>query len=338
MEPLMYRSWFFVAAAMVALSASKASAEVPLTGFFIAREACPALQSIRNATNPGEVKTEPGKSYPMIAKNKSNASHYFIEVEGADPARRWVAVDCGEHVVAADGSSQRQPAPDEDGDNEAPRAAYVLSVSWQPAFCETKGDKAECATQTPNRFDATHFTLHGLWPQPRRNAYCDVPPEMSLADKNGDWDQLPEPKLSDATRQKLSQVMPGTQSNLERHEWIKHGTCFHADSADEYFSRAIALMDQLNASKAQGLFASNVGGEITGKAIRDAFDESFGEGAGDRVRVSCKRIRGRNLIMELTIGLAGEIGDEPSLANLIAGSAATDPGCPGGAVDTVGTH
>jgi ribonuclease T2 len=226
----------------------------------------------------------------------------------------------------------------EERDSDPTRAEYVLSVSWQPAFCETKRDKAECATQTPNRFDATHFTLHGLWPQPRRNAYCDVPPEMSLADKDGDWDRLPEPKLSDATRQRLAQVMPGTQSNLERHEWIKHGTCFHADSADEYFSRAIALIDQLNAAKAQGLFASNVGGEITGKAIRDPFDESFGEGAGDRVRVSCKRIRGRNLIVELTIGLAGEIGDEPSLANLIAASAATDPGCPGGAVDTVGTH
>ena len=53
----MHRSWFFAVAAMVALPASEAAAEVPLTGFFIAREACPALQSIRNATNPGEVKT-----------------------------------------------------------------------------------------------------------------------------------------------------------------------------------------------------------------------------------------------------------------------------------------
>jgi hypothetical protein len=34
MEPLMYRSWFFAAAAMIALLASKAAAEVPLTGFF----------------------------------------------------------------------------------------------------------------------------------------------------------------------------------------------------------------------------------------------------------------------------------------------------------------
>jgi ribonuclease T2 len=44
------------------------------------------------------------------------------------------------------------------------------------------------------------------------------------------------------------------------------------------------------------------------------------------------------LIVELTIGLAGEIGDEPLLADLITSSAPTDPGCPGGAVDTVGTH
>ena len=63
----MYRSWFFATAAMVALSASEAAAEAPLTGFFIAREACPALQSIRNGTNPGQVETTPGKSYPMIA-------------------------------------------------------------------------------------------------------------------------------------------------------------------------------------------------------------------------------------------------------------------------------
>ena len=232
----MYRSWFFAGAAMVALLASEAKAEVPLTGFFIAREACPALQSIRNATNPGDIKTAPGKSYPLIAKNKPNASHYFIEVEGADPARRWVAVDCGEHVVSADGSSQPQASGfGEERDSDPTRAEYVLSVSWQPAFCETKRDKAECATQTPNRFDATHFTLHGLWPQPRRNAYCDVPPEMSLADKDGDWDRLPEPKLSDATRQRLAQVMPGTQSNLERHEWIKHGTCFHADFGGRIF-------------------------------------------------------------------------------------------------------
>src|ERR1700761_1630727 len=113
----MYRRLLF-AAAMAAFPSFRAAAEVPLTGFFIASEACPALQSIRNGTNPGEVKIEPGKSYPMIAKNKPNASHYFIEVDGADPTRRWVAVDCGENVVSADGSSQPQEPPsEEEGDN-----------------------------------------------------------------------------------------------------------------------------------------------------------------------------------------------------------------------------
>jgi ribonuclease T2 len=138
---------------------------------------------------------------------------------------------------------------------------------------------------------------------------------MSLADKNGDWDRLPEPKLGDQTKQKLAQVMPGTQSNLERHEWIKRGTCFHADSADEYFSRAIALMDQLNA--------------VEGARI------SFAETLVERVAYG--------FASDLTADVGGKHDNRArrrnrSLADLMAASAATDPGCPGGAVDTVGTH
>ena len=322
----MYRGLIVTAVAAVALSASEAAADVPLAGFFIAHEACPALQSIRNETNPGDVETQPGKSYPMLAKNKSAASHYLIQIEGADPSRRWVAIRCGEHVVSGGGGG---------GGGSGDGAAYVLAVSWQPAFCEAKRDKPECQSETPERFDATHFTLHGLWPQPMSNIYCDVSSELRLADKSGDWEELPAVKLSDATQEKLSEVMPGTQSKLERHEWIKHGTCFHADSADEYFSRAIALIEQLNSSKARDLFAANIGAQLTGKAIRDAFDESFGDGAGDRVRISCQRDQARNLIVEMTIGLVGEIGDQPQLSELIAASDPTDPGCPGGFVDAV---
>lgn len=322
----MYGGLILTAVAAVALSASKAAADVPLQGYFIAHEACPALQSIRKETNPGDVRTEANKSYPIIAKNKSAASHYLIEIEGADPSRRWVAIRCGEHVVSGGGG----------GDGGGDRAAYVLSVSWQPAFCEGKPSKPECQTETAERFDATHFTLHGLWPQPGSNIYCDVSSNLRLADKNGAWEELPAVKLSEATSQKLSEVMPGTQSKLERHEWIKHGTCFHADSSDEYFSRAIALMEQLNSSKARDLFASNIGAEISGKAIRDAFDDSFGDGAGDRVRIACQRDGSRNLIVELTIGLVGEVGDQPSLSELIAASDPTDPGCPAGIVDAVG--
>ena len=341
----MNRSLLFAGLFLSVLPNFDARADVPLKGYFIDHEACNALQSIRKGTNPGDLKTEPGHFYPIIGKNKPAASHYMIQIEGANPDRRWVAVECGEHVVAADGSDGGgggggggggSGSGGGGGGDSGDQPAYVLAISWQPAFCEGKPDKTECKTETPDRFDATHFTLHGLWPQPMSNVYCNVPPELTLDDKNSSWEKLPAPNLSDATRDKLAQVMPGTQSKLERHEWIKHGTCFHAESADEYFSKAVALMDQLNSSKAQELFASHVGAEIDSKAIRDAFDESFGDGAGDRVRVSCKRDGGRNLIVEITVGLVGQIGDSPSLANLIAASSPTDPGCPRGIVDPVG--
>jgi ribonuclease T2 len=313
-----------VALVMFSLSAARAASEVRFDGTFVAREACLAYRSFRNATNPGSLLTEPGKSYPLVAKNKPDATYVMIEIEGAQPVRRWVSASCGEIVEAGGG-----PAPR--------KAEYVLAVSWQPAFCETRAGtgKAECETQSEQRFDASHFTLHGLWPQPGSNIYCRVPSDLVDADKDRDWNRLPAPSLTDATRHELERVMPGTMSFLERHEWIKHGTCFGGPTPEAYFARAIALIDQLNASRPRELFARNIGSEITGAAIREAFDASFGAGAGDRVRIECKRDGGRNLIAELTIGLVGDIGAQPSLGPLMAASAPTDPGCPAGVVDPV---
>lgn len=327
----MYRMLILASLAAVTFLTTEAIAEVPLQGFLIAHEACPALQSIRTQANPGAVQTVPSRSYRIFAKNKPAASHYLVDVEGAEPSRRWVAVQCGEHVVPADGSGEipaRDAIPRE-------QPAHVLAVSWQAAFCEGKPEKTECRTQVLERFDSSHFALHGLWPQPRSNIYCDVSSELKIVDKNGDWDRLPVPNLMESTRVKLAQIMPGTQSKLDRHEWIKHGTCFN-DPAEEYFSRSIALIEQLNGSKVREIFASSIGSEVTGRAIRDAFDESFGDGAGERVRIACKRDGSRNLIVELTIGLVGEVDDEPSLADLIAASEPTDPGCTRGIVDPVG--
>jgi ribonuclease T2 len=332
------------AAASFVFVANSAAADVPLTGSFVAHQACPAVQSIKMGTNNGNVSTEPNHSYALLAKNKPDASHYLIEITGADPSRRWVSVTCGERMVSADDGASANGANGSGGSSGAGgptssrKPAYVLAVSWQPAFCEQHRDKTECQTQNVDRFDATHFTLHGLWPQPKNIFFCHVSPELVAADKNMEWNKLPAPNLSASTRKNLDEVMPGTMSFLERHEWIKHGTCFQGETADAYFSRAVALMAQLNNSKARELFASHVGSEITGAAIKEAFNASFGDGAGDRVRVACKRDGTRNLIVELTIGLVGEINDDPSLSELVAASEPTDPGCPRGLVDTVGAH
>jgi ribonuclease T2 len=333
----------FIGTLIISASALQGApkAEVSLSGQFVARQACPALQSIQKETNPGGIVTEVNRSYPLIAKNKPDASHYLIEIDGANPSHRWVSVGCGEQF-SADNSSTDKATTTANGDGGATGGTkvttapdYILAVSWEPAFCDEHRKNAECEIETRTAFGATHFTLHGLWPEPRGKAYCNVSETLKELDKQHDWESLPAIVLAPDTRRSLDEVMPGTKSDLERHEWIEHGTCSNGETADVYFSHAIALITQLNASKARDLFASNIGGEIATVDIKDAFNQTFGDGAGDRVRVSCKRDKGRNLIVELTIGLAGPIGDNPSLGALIANANPTDSGCPKGFVENV---
>ncbi len=70
-------------------------ADVPLNGSFLATKECPAFQSFRKGTNPDGVKIESGHSYPLLAKNAANATHYRVRIESASPPERWVSIDCG---------------------------------------------------------------------------------------------------------------------------------------------------------------------------------------------------------------------------------------------------
>jgi ribonuclease T2 len=213
------------------------------------------------------------------------------------------------------------------------RTQYVFAIIWQPAFCETAERRPECRSQTEDRFDASHFALHGLWPQ--RVDYCDVPRDQQLADREGDWSALPAPDLGKATLEKLREMMPGTQSGLERHEWLKHGTCY-GEPAEAYFADALAVLEAVNASAVRDLFARSVGKELTQKQVRDAFDIAFGKGAGQRVRLACERDGKRRLITELTIGLTGEITAPADYRRLTLAARPTNGGCDSGVVDPVG--
>lgn len=218
----------------------------------------------------------------------------------------------------------------------AGKPRYVLAVSWQPAFCETRSRLPECRSQTSERYDASHFSLHGLWPQPRSKAYCGVNQNEIRKDKDRRWRELSWDRLDQALWNRLKQVMPGTRSGLHKHEWIKHGTCYDGTGPDEYFADALHLMDRLNRSDVRKLFVSRIGEQLTGNQIRTAFDKSFGAGAGDRVRISCRNDRGRRLIVELTIGLTGTVSPTSKLSDLMAASPLTEPGCPSGIVDAIG--
>lgn len=310
--------------------AAPARAEVAVSGTFTAAEACPAYQSFRKETNPGAVTLEKNKAYGVIAKNKPDATHYRVIIDGAAPRERWVAAACG--TVDAGAAPPANSAAPSQNSGDGTRATHVLAMSWQPAFCERRPEKSECQALASGTLKANHLSLHGLWPQPRGKEYCNVAPELRDRDRNRDWAGLPAPDMAPETLERLKTVMPGVQSKLERHEWIVHGTCFGTD-ANTYFARSVTLAEAVNASEVARLFADNTGKSISADAIREAFDASFGSGAGQRVTISCKGKGANRVITELIIGLAGDVTGSGALPDLIHAADARPASCPGGLVD-----
>ncbi len=350
----------FVGITAVTLLTTVAQAQVKLEGSFMASKACDAVVSIKKGTNPDNAAVVSGTSYQLLGKNSDNATHYWINVPQADPKQRWVDISCGSTDAnqvtkspAQDGATAMgkpsvagaaaggaavntdkgtvRPKPTSRGfRGGAPY--YAFALSWEPTFCEAMRDKVECRTQTPQSFQATHFTIHGLWPQPRRNQFCNVDAKLSALDDQHQWDALPEPQISAQTRAALTVAMPGVQSNLQRHEWIKHGTCYPANSAEQYFKDELRLAAEVNGSAVQQLFASNIGKQISAAQIRSAFDQSFSKGAGDNVQVECDK-QGR--LAGFTMNLRGDIPSGANLSKLLLAGDQAQNKCDGGLVDAV---
>ncbi|MEM9733566.1 MAG: ribonuclease T [Pseudomonadota bacterium] len=231
-------------------------------------------------------------------------------------------------LTACQNDGEAQPAPKFSG-------TMVLAMSWQPAFCETRPRVRECRNQRAGRFDTNHFALHGLWPQPRAEVYCGVSDAERQRDERRRWRDLEGLGLTKDIQQVLARVMPGTQSYLHRHEWVKHGTCYSTDP-NVYYEDSLALMAAVNASPVRDLFARSIGRRITANQIRRAFDEAFGDGTGDRVAVSCKRDGRRQIITELTLILKGPLTDAVDIGTMARAAPRRRARCPGGEVDRVG--
>jgi ribonuclease T2 len=174
--------------------------------------------------------------------------------------------------------------------DEAPQVThYVLALSWQPAFCELNARKPECRALDPSDFAATHLTVHGLWPNDRPNAgpsYCGVDEETRALDEPKSWCELPEPEMSGKTRAHLAQTMPGVLSCLDRHEWIKHGTCA-GTGAERYFGETLRLAAAVQATAFAQAISANIGREVTPEQLIRAFEASYGAGSGKALTLVC---------------------------------------------------
>ncbi len=321
--------------ALSVMMAEPATAQqVGLDGYFIALSACEATKK-KDADNPGNVRLVIRHAYDIIGRNDTPGTHYQIKVPGAPVSEaRWVPMSCGAYAPRAAlqlrGGVTPEPEPGVATGRLAPDSIeVVLAASWEPAFCATSAGqgKPECKAQTADRPDATHFSLHGLWPDDLDDrkifpCYCDRGAPIGCGSSQ---DRDTSIALSPAVMEQLRIAMPGVQSGLQLHEWPKHGACYEDDKTgpdanadpDEYFTEAMAVLRALNDSAVRALFADHPGQILTRGQIAAAFDEAFGEGAAGRVLIRCARVGGENILSELWINLKGDITVPADLGKLI---------------------
>jgi len=302
-------------------------------------QSCEAFNNMKHSTNTNGIKLNIGKEYRILQENKGQL---LILVEGERVAQRWV-----DEVCFSDKKEEKKPVEEKrratlssilvslDKKKSATKPLSkssskqnLLAISWQNAFCQTHQYKKECKNMSAKDFGAFNFVLHGLWPQPRNNQYCNVDKKQVGMDKNKQWHRLNRLDLTSDVRSNLAKLMPGYAGNLHKHEWIKHGTCYGTNASD-YYRDAMTLLTQVNDSKVQQFFKQNIGKTIRLEEVRKVFDKAFGNGAGKHVTMNCRR----GLVTELWLHLGNE---GKNLAELFKKGETPRKSCYKGRIDAVG--
>jgi len=304
-----------------------------------ATKGCPAFNNMKHSKNRHAVHLDVTQKYVILKYHKGQA---LILVKGEQPAQRWVDAECFSPV-----QSREKSIGDELNksyvDTYIPKhtnkyqiknrsSKNLLALSWHNAFCETHRHKKECKRSlfpfAKDKYKEKHFVLHGLWPQPKNNTYCDVPSQYVRLDKHKQWNRLPDLDLREDVKKDLQKIMPGFSSNLHKHEWIKHGSCYGWD-ANIYYEDVIALLGQINDSKVGTFFSKHIGKRVTLQQVRAVFDRSFGVGSGKRVELKCKK----GLVTELWLHLGAGSAD---IGSLLKEGTQIRSRCQGGFIDKAG--
>lgn len=200
-------------------------------------------------------------------------------------------------------------------------AREVLSISWQPGYCTARPKSRGCKDFSAASPAARQFSLISRFQA--RKSYCGIAADLKQQARKGKWTELPDIVLASGTKQRLLVAMPAARLGLDRQQWLRSGSCVAA-SPEAYYSRSLDLLDQLNASPVRTLFTEKAGAIVKLADVRAAFDKAFGAGAGERVRLSCRKAGDKTVVIGLTIGIAG---DDRTLAALIGGSFPTKSRC-----------
>ncbi|HHB95304.1 MAG TPA: hypothetical protein ENK88_09210, partial [Campylobacterales bacterium] len=238
-----------------------------------ATKSCPAYNNMKHTTNTNSIKLKVGEKYRILDNKKGQI---LTLIKGERIAQRWVDEECFSNKKSTSKNIKTTTKTSKQN---------LLAISWQNAFCQTHQYKKECKSMKKGDFASSHFVLHGLWPQPRNNQYCNVSKKQIGMDKNKQWNRLDRLDLTSKVREDLKKYMTGYSSNLHLHEWVKHGSCYGTD-ASKYYSDAINLLQQVNSSKIQKYFANHIGQTVKLSDIRKIFDNEFGKGIGNKVTIN----------------------------------------------------
>jgi len=314
----------FLAAAAVSCCAGSAFA-ANVDGTFTAVSACDAYQSFNKGTNPGMVKVKPGMEYEAVEVNKAEGWNWIrVDIEGENPNLRWVAKECGRADLKSV-PDDIKPAPDKPGTpphvppspvSDCHTAntydSYVLTMTWQPGFCEHPPhlDKPECSALNEGKLSIGHLTLHGLWPN-----------KKGCGTKYDSCGSTPL-DLEEDTLTALAPWMPnclytGPQCKFADYEWRKHGTCQERDD-DAYFKLAIDLLQRVDKSEIGKYLKDNIGEKISVEAYKKHIEETMGKEVTDRMLLVCPNGQ-KGYLQEIRLQLPKVIVADDDIRKMVAG-------------------
>ena len=177
----------------------------------------------------------------------------------------------------------RKPQP---SDSAAASSSSLLVVTWAPSLCKVEPSNSGCRSGHVGSLGQA-FVLHGLWPQPSTEQYCDVPK------RTPDRDRKPVSLPPDLQASLKSLMSDSTL--MTTHEWYAHGTCSGV-TPPEYFGIAAALAQQAG-EVLNPIFIQTAGQRVSSRSVRERFDARFGAGAGKRVGLTCRDASGMGSIM-----------------------------------------
>ncbi len=211
----------------------------------------------------------------------------------------------------------RRPRPVEAAANSS---SSLLVVTWGPSLCKVEPSNSGCKSgHVDSLGDA--FVLHGLWPQPSTEQYCNVSKRAA--------ERSPSPVPLPPDLQAELKAMMSDSGFMTNHEWYAHGTCSGL-TPPEYFGLATALAKQ--ADEVLGpIVAPAVGQRVSARSVRAAFDARFGPGAGSRVGLTCRDAKGAGSIMfevQMSLPPVTQLDQKtPSLGEALARGPSVPAGC-----------